>query len=154
MKNFDESRFEYPIVFISVTEYSEILGLSEHILYHMIERRQMTYLKLKRSVRIPISLVNCSKVPPESLMKSKPQLRSHFRRILYDYDRWLTIEEVCNILDISKSNLKRILLRNELEHYVWHNTFLTYIDKDSLIEFIVKHCVSAKSNKHLMETPE
>ena len=136
MKVIERNSFEYDIVFVSVDVYSELMGVSKHILYHLIERGKITHLKLTRSVRIPISLVNSNKNPPD--------LKKHFTNILNSYDSWLTIEEVCNILEISKSYVKRLLYGDELIYMVWHGTLLTLVDKKSLIDFIVNHCVVVK----------
>lgn len=144
MKVIERNSFEYDIVFVSVDVYSELMGVSKHILYHLIERGKINHLKLTRSVRIPISLVNSNKNPPDSVYKTRRELKKHFTNILNSYDSWLTIEEVCNILEISKSYVKRLLYGDELIYMVWHGTLLTLVDKKSLIDFIVNHCVVVK----------
>ena len=78
MKVIERNNFEYDIVFVSVDVYSELMGVSKHILYHLIERGKITHLKLTRSVRIPISLVNSNKNPPDSVYKTRRELKKQF----------------------------------------------------------------------------
>ena len=118
------------------------LGINDKYLYKMLSKNKIIHINLMREKRIPraffaeyiIEGVNCN--------RSKKFISAIYKEMLMEYPYRLTIKQVCEFLQVSKSTVKRMIANGDVNSYHYHHTYLIYIYKDSLLKYLIKHTVA------------
>ncbi len=129
---------------LTVNELSEFYGVSLHIIYHMIERKQLTYIKINRLVRFHLQSFQVMDDRLIPVRMYKKTLRVLYSNLLSDYKDWVPMREFAEILNISISSAKRIIKAENIKKEVLHDTEKVLLYKRDLINLLVNKTVTAK----------
>lgn len=141
--NIKQDVLELTAVFPVMMKYSDVcdaLNISDKYLYKMLENKRIVYINLIRGKRIPRAFFVAYLVKDDSIRNIR-FIKKVYTYILSIYPKKMTINEVCQVLNISKSTVKRMLADGELSSIHYHDTASIQISKDSLMHYMIEHTV-------------
>ena len=127
-------------------KYSDIcsaIGIQDKYLYKLLKKKKFVHVIVKGNIRIPSSLFTAYLAEGDEFNRSKDFIQICYKESLSSYPDLMTVADVCDYLNVSKSTIKRVIAGNEIKIYKikLNSQIRLIVKKTDLISYLMDNTI-------------
>ena len=130
----------YPFM-MKYSDVCAVLGIKDKHFYKLLKKNKFVYVRVNGSDRIPSAMLAAYILEGPDFKRSDDFILECYRESLCTFPKLMTLKEVCDYLNISKSTIKRMVADNSIKTGRNHNSVKLYVKKDHLIDYLMSNTI-------------
>jgi predicted DNA-binding transcriptional regulator AlpA len=130
----------YPFM-MKYSDVCSVLGIKDRQFYKLLKKNRFVYVRVNGSDRIPAAMLMAYIIEGPEFNRSDDFILECYRESLCTFPNRMTLKEVCDYLNISKSTIKRMMADNSIKTGRNHNSVMLYVKKDDLIDYLMANTI-------------